>query len=268
MSDALQGNGPKASEAEAARAHARIGLLSFGGPAAQISVMHRILVEEKKWLTEPQFLHALNFCMLLPGPEAMQLATYAGWLMHGVRGGLVAGLLFILPGLVMMLALAGVFVLFGDVPAVAGLLYGVKAAVLAVVAEALVKVSKRALKSAAMVAVAVTAFVAIAFLKAPFPLIVIGAGLAGIALARVAPGALGAQQPGEAGDGVSPSPVRLRAALRCGSSRWGRWSRSSAAATCLPTRRCSSPRRPSSPSAAPTRCWPMSASRRSTTMDG
>lgn len=214
MTETLEHNGPQAGEREAANAFARIGLMSFGGPAAQIGVMHRILVEEKKWLTEAQFLHALNFCMLLPGPEAMQLATYAGWLLNGVRGGLVAGLLFILPGLAMMFALAAVFVSFGEVPAIAGLLYGLKAAVLAVVAGALVNVSKKALKSRAMLAVAVVAFVAIAFLKAPFPLIVIGAGLTGMALARYAPGTLGTgQESGEDAD-VLPARISHGAALR------------------------------------------------------
>lgn len=214
MTDPVQENGPQASKGEAASAFARIGFLSFGGPAAQIGVMHRILVEEKKWLTEAQFLHALNFCMLLPGPEAMQLATYAGWLLNGVRGGLIAGLLFILPGLVMMLALAAVFVSFGEVPAVAGFIYGLKAAVLAVVAGALVNVSKKALKSSSMVAVAAIAFVAIAFLKAPFPLIVISAGLIGIALARLAPGALGAGQSGDADADVLPVRISHGAALK------------------------------------------------------
>jgi len=204
--------GPAAGQREAAHAFARIGLLSFGGPAAQIGVMHRILVEEKKWLTESQFLHALNFCMLLPGPEAMQLATYAGWLLNGVRGGLIAGLLFILPGLVMMLALAAVFVSHGEVPAVAGLLYGLKAAVLAVVAGALVNVSKKALQSRTMVSVAAAAFIAIALLKAPFPLIVIGAGLTGIALARLAPDMLGAE--GDADADVLPARTSHGAALR------------------------------------------------------
>ena len=165
--------------AEATRTFARIGLLSFGGPAAQIAVMHRILVDEKRWLTEPQFLHALNFCMLLPGPEAMQLATYAGWKLHGVRGGLIAGLLFILPGFAMMLALSAAYVLWGETPVLAGLFFGLKAAVLAVVAEALLRVGRRALKSRAMVFVAVAAFVAIALVKAPFPVVVLGAGLIG-----------------------------------------------------------------------------------------
>ncbi|WP_425417404.1 chromate efflux transporter [Oricola indica] len=206
-----EGNNPHVSTGEAARAFARIGLLSFGGPAAQISVMHRVLVEEKKWLDEPRFLHALNFCMLLPGPEAMQLATYAGWLMHGVRGGLVAGLLFILPGLAIMLALSAAFVLYGDVPVVTGLLYGLKAAVLAVVADALIKVSKRALTTRLMWGVAVTAFVAIAFLKAPFPLIVIGAALGGIALTRFRPDAI---ETATAEGAILPERASLGATLR------------------------------------------------------
>jgi len=214
MTGTVQDSGPLANEKEAASAFARIGLLSFGGPAAQIGVMHRILVEEKKWLSEAQFLHALNFCMLLPGPEAMQLATYAGWLLHGVRGGLVAGLLFIVPGLAMMLALSAVYVAYGEVPAVAGLLYGLKAAVLAVVAAALVKVSKKALKGGAMLAVGIAAFVAIALLKAPFPLIVIGAGLTGIALARIARGTLRAGLGADDGENVLPARVSRGAAFR------------------------------------------------------
>ena len=181
---------PAVPQAEATRAFARIGLLSFGGPAAQIAVMHRVLVEEKGWLTEKQFLHALNFCMLLPGPEAMQLATYAGWLLHGVRGGLIAGLLFILPGLAMMLALAAIYVVAGDVPVIAGLLYGLKAAVLAVVIQALIKVSGRALGSAAMVAIAVAAFIGIALLRLPFPLIILLAAVAGAVLHVTVPALL------------------------------------------------------------------------------
>ena len=167
---------------EATRVFARIGLLSFGGPAGQIALMHRVLVDEKRWLDEARFLHALNYCMLLPGPEAMQLATYAGWLLHGVRGGLIAGLLFVLPGAVVITALSAIYLLFGDVPLVQGLLFGLKAAVLAVVLEALIKVSKRALKGWTMVALAVAAFVAIAFLKLPFPVIIIGAALCGVVL--------------------------------------------------------------------------------------
>jgi chromate transporter len=172
---------PGPTFAEATAVFAKIGLLSFGGPAGQIALMHRILVEEKKWLDEARYLHALNYCMLLPGPEAMQLATYAGWLLHGVKGGLVAGLLFVLPGAVVLTVLSALYLFLGDVPVVEGLLFGLKAAVLAIVLEALMKVSKRALKGPAMVALAVAAFVAIAFLKLPFPLIVLGAAAIGAA---------------------------------------------------------------------------------------
>lgn len=169
---------------EATRTFAKIGLLSFGGPAGQIALMHRILVDEKRWLDEPRFLHALNYCMLLPGPEAMQLATYAGWLLHGVRGGLVAGLLFVLPGAVVITLLSALYLTVGDVPVVQGLLFGLKAAVLAVVLEALMKVSKRALKDWSMVALAIAAFVAIAFLKMPFPLIIAAAAIIGVLLRK------------------------------------------------------------------------------------
>ncbi|MCY0096169.1 chromate efflux transporter [Hoeflea ulvae] len=168
------------SWSEMFRVFGRIGLLSFGGPAGQIALMHRELVEERNWLDEPRFLHALNFCMLLPGPEAMQLATYAGWLLRGVRGGLLAGLLFILPGFAVIMALSAVYFRHGDLPVVAGVLFGLKAAVLAIVVEALLRVSKRALKTRLAWGLAVLAFVAIAFLKLPFPLIVLGAGLIGI----------------------------------------------------------------------------------------
>jgi len=167
---------------EAFRVFAKIGLLSFGGPAGQIGLMHRILVDEKKWLDEARFLHALNYCMLLPGPEAMQLATYVGWLLHGVRGGLMAGLLFVLPGALVLTALSSLYLLFGEVTLVQGLLFGLKAAVLAVVLEALTKVSKRALKSRALVVIAILAFVAIAFLKLPFPVVILAAAGIGAAL--------------------------------------------------------------------------------------
>ena len=166
---------------EATRAFARIGLLSFGGPAGQIALMHKVLVDERRWLDEPRFLHALNYCMFLPGPEAMQLATYVGWLLHGVRGGLVAGLLFVLPGALLIVALSAVYLSFGEVPLIAGLLFGLKAAVLAVVLEALIRVSKRALRDRSMVAIAIAAFIAIALLRLPFPLIILAAALAGAA---------------------------------------------------------------------------------------
>lgn len=165
--------------AELIRTFGRIGLVSFGGPAGQIALMHRILVEEKRWLDEERYLHALSFCMLLPGPEAMQLATYAGWSLKGWRGGLLAGLLFVLPGAAIMTALAALFLAFGDVPVVAGLLFGLKAAVLALVIEALFRVSKRALKGGAAWTIAAAAFAAIAMLKVPFPLVIAAAALAG-----------------------------------------------------------------------------------------
>ncbi|MDF1609687.1 chromate efflux transporter [Hoeflea sp. YIM 152468] len=177
----LDRSAPRPSWDTLFRVFGRIGLLSFGGPAGQIALMHRELVEEQGWLDEPQFLHALNFCMLLPGPEAMQLATYSGWLMRGVGGGLLAGLLFVLPGFAVIIALSAIYFYHGDLTVVAGILFGLKAAVLAIVVEALIKVSRRALRSRLGWVLAVAAFVAIALLKLPFPLIVLGAGVIGIA---------------------------------------------------------------------------------------
>lgn len=165
----------------------RIGVLSFGGPAGQIALMHRILIDERKWLDEPRFLHALNFCMLLPGPEAMQLATYAGWMLRGVTGGLIAGLLFVLPGAVIITALSALYVAFGGVPAVEGLLFGLKAAVLAVVLEALLRISRRALKSVEALIIAAVAFAAIAFAGIPFPVIILLALVAGAFVLPPAP---------------------------------------------------------------------------------
>ncbi len=157
----------------------RIAMLSFGGPAGQIAVMHRILVEEKRWIGEQRFLHALNYCMLLPGPEAQQLATYIGWLMHRTKGGIVAGVLFIIPGAVAIMALSWVYVLYGRVGFVAAFFFGLKAAVLAVVLQAVVRIGSRALKTSASRILAAAAFVLIFFLGAPFPLIVLGAGVIG-----------------------------------------------------------------------------------------
>jgi chromate transporter len=165
---------------EALSVWARIGLLSFGGPAAQIALMHRVLVEEKKWLSDQRFLHALNFCMLLPGPEAMQLATYAGWKLHGWRGGLVAGLLFVLPGACVVLILSMLYVAFGAVPWVIALFFGIKAAVLAIVIEALLRVARRALKLASDWWIAAAAFVALFAFATPFPLVVLAAALIGL----------------------------------------------------------------------------------------
>jgi chromate transporter len=157
----------------------RVALLSFGGPAGQIAVMHRILVEEKRWISESRFLFALNYCMLLPGPEAKQLAVYIGWLMHRTRGGIVAGSLFVLPGVIAIMALSYVYALYGNVPAVAAVLFGLKAAVLAIVVEAVVRIGKRALNNDAMRLLAAAAFVGIFFLAIPFPFIVLGAALIG-----------------------------------------------------------------------------------------
>ncbi|TPI09070.1 chromate efflux transporter [Mesorhizobium sp. B4-1-3] len=172
---------------EATRLWARIGLLSFGGPAGQIALMHKELVEEHRWIGEERFLHALNYCMLLPGPEAQQLAVYIGWLLHRTAGGLVAGILFVLPGALVMLGLSSFYMLYNDAPVVEALFFGVKAAVLAVVVEAVIRIGKRALKNRAMVAIAVAAFLAIYVVKLPFPLIVLAAGLIGWIGNRFAP---------------------------------------------------------------------------------
>ena len=165
----------------------KIGLLSFGGPAGQIALMHRILVEEKRWVSEHRFLNALNYCMLLPGPEAQQLAIYIGWLLHGLRGGIVAGTLFVLPGFCVILALSTLYALFQSTTWLASLFFGLKAAVLAVVIEAVIRVGKRALKNNVMIALAAGAFVAIFAFGAPFPLIVFGAGLVGYVGTRLRP---------------------------------------------------------------------------------
>src|SRR5436853_2972846 len=161
----------------------RVAGLSFGGPAGQIAVMHRILVEEKRWISEERFLHALNYCMLLPGPEAQQLATYVGWLMHRTLGGIIAGGLFVVPGVIAIMTLSYVYAAFGNVPIVVALFFGLKAAVLAIVVEALVRIGKRALKNNVMVGLAAIAFIGIFFLGVPFPVIVFGAGIIGFVAA-------------------------------------------------------------------------------------
>jgi chromate transporter len=163
----------------------RVAALSFGGPAGQIAVMHRILVEEKRWIGETRFLHALNYCMLLPGPEAHELAIYIGWLLHRVRGGIVAGTLFVLPGLFVLTALSLVYAELGHIGIVQALFFGLKAAVLAIVLEAVVRVGKRALKSRGLVAVAGIAFLAIFAFGIPFPLIILAAALVGYASNRL-----------------------------------------------------------------------------------
>jgi chromate transporter len=164
---------------EAFRVWLRVALLSFGGPAGQIAVMHRILVEEKNWISESRFLHALNYCMLLPGPEAQQLATYIGWLLHRTAGGIMAGGLFILPGVISIMALSYVYAAYGNVGFIEALFFGLKAAVLAIVIQAVVRVGKRALRNRIMIALAAAAFIAIFFFNVPFPIIIITAGVIG-----------------------------------------------------------------------------------------
>jgi chromate transporter len=172
------------SLAEAFWVWLKVAALSFGGPAGQIAVMHRILVEEKRWVSESRFLHALNYCMLLPGPEAQQLATYIGWLMHRTLGGIMAGVLFIVPGIIAIMALSWIYAAWGSVPLIVALFLGLKAAVLAIVLEAVLRIGKRALKNNAMVAIAGAAFVGIFFFNVPFPIIILGAGLLGYVGAR------------------------------------------------------------------------------------
>src|SRR6476660_9230774 len=167
---------------EALAVWAKIGVLSFGGPAGQIALMHRVLVDERRWIGEDQFLRALNFCMLLPGPEAMQLATYVGWRLHGTLGGLVAGLLFVLPGALVVLALSIAYALFGHVPLVEAAFVGIKAAVLIIVIEALLRGARRALRRPQDWIIAAAAFVSIFFFAVPFPLVIAAAALIGYAV--------------------------------------------------------------------------------------
>lgn len=171
----------------------KLGFISFGGPAGQIAVMHQELVENKRWISEKRFLHALNYCMLLPGPEAQQLATYIGWLMHRTAGGLVAGILFVLPSLFILIALSWIYVQFGDVPIIAGLFYGIKPAVTAIVFHATYRIGSRSLKNPFMWGIAAAAFIAIFMFNVPFPLIVLAAALTGYLLSRKKPDLFTAQ---------------------------------------------------------------------------
>ena len=173
--------------AESFRYWLKLGFISFGGPAGQISMMHQELVEKRRWISERRFLHALNYCMLLPGPEAQQLATYIGWLMHGVRGGIVAGVLFVLPSLFILIALSWVYLAFGDVPAVQGMLYGIKPAVTAIVAFAAWHIGSRVLSNGVLWGIAAAAFLAIFALDVPFPIIVLAAAAIGYFGGRIAP---------------------------------------------------------------------------------
>jgi chromate transporter len=172
---------------EATLVWARIGLLSFGGPAGQIALMHRELVEDRRWISESRFLHALNFCMLLPGPEAQQLATYVGWLLHGWRGGLIAGTLFVIPGLIVITALSAAYATLTDITWLAALFFGLKAAVLAIVIEATIRVGRRAIRNPGHLAIAILAFVALFAFAVPFPVVVLAAGIIGFVGSSIAP---------------------------------------------------------------------------------
>ena len=205
----------------------KLGFISFGGPAGQIALMHQELVERRRWISEKRFLHALNYCMLLPGPEAQQLATYIGWLMHRTWGGIAAGVLFVLPSLFILIALSWVYMAYGQVPAVAGLLYGVKPAVTAIVLFAAWRIGSRVLKNAWLWAIAAAAFVAIFALRVPFPLIVLAAAAIGYAGSRIAPARFapgGGHGPAAASSGPAlidddtPTPEHARFG-------WGRFAR-------------------------------------------
>jgi chromate transporter len=212
---------------EAFRYWLRLGCISFGGPAGQIALMHRELVDEKRWISEQRFLHALNYCMVLPGPEAQQLATYIGWLLHRTWGGVVAGALFVLPSLVVLVALSWLYLAFGNVPAVAGILYGIKPAVTAIVLQAAWRIGGRALRHPVLWAVAAAAFVAIFAFGVPFPAIVAGAGLVGAIGGRMVPAAFaagsghrgtGGAHPPAVIDDDTPTPAHAR-------FRWSRLAR-------------------------------------------
>lgn len=192
---------------EALRFWLKLGFISFGGPAGQIAIMHQELVEKRRWISERRFLHALNYCMVLPGPEAQQLATYIGWLMHRTWGGIIAGGLFVLPSLFILIALSWIYLAFGDVPLVAGVLYGIKPAVTAIVLFAAYRIGTRALKHLALWAIAAAAFIAIFFFRLPFPWIVLGAGIIGAIGGRVAPRIFATGGHGESGKNYGPALI-------------------------------------------------------------
>ena len=187
MSDSALVPPAPVSFGEALKYWLKLGFISFGGPAGQISMMHQELVEKRRWISEHRFMHALNYCMLLPGPEAQQLATYIGWLMHGTKGGVLAGVLFVLPSLFILSALTWIYLAFGNVPAVAGVLYGIKPAVVAVVVFAAYRIGSRAIKNRVLLALAAAAFIAIFAFDVPFPAIVLGAAIVGYIGGQMAP---------------------------------------------------------------------------------
>ena len=203
---------------DAIRYWLKLGFINFGGPAGQIAIMHDDLVDRKNWISNERFLHALNYCMLLPGPEAQQLAIYIGWLLNGTWGGIVAGVLFVLPAFFLILGLTWTYAVHGDIAWVAAIFYGLQAAVIALVAAAVIRVGSKALKSRALYALAAAAFVAIFFLKVPFPLIVLGAVVIGLVGARVAPGSFRAALHG----GEDDSVVGVAAFERGDGHGWGR----------------------------------------------
>jgi len=192
---------------QAVRAWLAIALQTFGGPAGQIAVMQRILVDEKRWIGQRRFLHALNYCMLLPGPEAQQLAIYIGWLLNGTRGGLAAGILFVIPGVVALLALSAIYVSFGETTAVTALFTGLAPAVLAIVVQAVIRVGKRALAHRALLGIALAAFLALALFGIAFPIVVAAAAVAGLALGRYAPHTLAGSGGGHGDGDGGPAPV-------------------------------------------------------------
>ena len=205
-----------------ARTWAYVGLNSFGGPAGQIAVMHQVVVEKRQWLDEKRYLHALNFCMLLPGPEALQLAIYLGWVLKGVLGGLIAGVLFVLPGLAVMAVLAGVYSAFGDVSWISAMLFGIQTAVIAIVVQAVVRVGRRSLRTTLLVVLAVAAFVALAVFDVLFPYVVLAALLVGWVVGRRSPQLLAISV--EADDGVDHvTKERARSARRAGMAALVAW---------------------------------------------
>jgi chromate transporter len=212
---------------EATRVWAKIGWLGFGGPAGQIALMHRELVEKRRWISDERFLHALSYCMLLPGPEAQQLAIYIGWLLHGIRGGLVAGALFVLPSVFILWGLSAIYAAFGSVPAVAGIFAGLKPAVVALVVSALFRIAGRAFKPRGLVAIAAGAFIGIFVLHVPFPAIVIGAGLLGFLAGRIWPAAFSATRKTPAEDST---PASEQSRERTAAAR-GSWTRPAAIAS-------------------------------------
>jgi chromate transporter len=213
---------PHPTFTETTRVWAKIGLLSFGGPAGQIALMHKELVEERRWISESRFLHALNFCMLLPGPEAQQLATYIGWLLHGTRGGIVAGLLFILPGFFVILGLSSAYAMFQQTDWLSGLFFGLKAAVLAIVIEAVIRVGRRALKTRFAYIVATLAFAALFFFDLPFPLVILAAGIAGYVATRRQPATSEKAMAAAAKQALSDRPSVIDSGFPDGASSWSR----------------------------------------------